>query len=387
MIINNDVDVTQVYHRLVRSKAEINVFRGGTGSSKSYSAAQFFIINKLCNQTGKKIVIARKTLPALKKTAYWEVMELLKQYQIPYKENKTDLEYHINGNILYFLSIDNPDKVASLNTDDVWLEEGTDFTFKDFMQFYLRLKGQIYFTFNPVDQHHWINQILVQSGKYNVYEDVSTYRDNQFLAPQRVRRIEQLIDQDENYYRIYNLGEWGSLKNLIYSGFKVVDIPARSGEITYGLDFGFNHPSCLVKIYWKDNRFISQELLYKSRLTNSELIDEVKLLVPASHRQKYMYADSAEPARIEDFFKAGFNIHPADKSVRDGLDYVKQHSNGITSDSVNGIKEKQAYSYKEDKNGDPIGDEPIKIMDDFCDAERYGAYTYSKIVIPEVSIL
>ena len=141
MKLNNDVNVTKVYRRLERTTAEVNVFRGGTGSSKSYSTAQFFIINKLCGQTGKKIVIARKTLPALKKTAYWEVMQLLKQYQVPYKENKTDLEYHINGNILYFLSIDNPDKVASLNTDDVWLEEAIDFTFKDFMQFYLRLSG------------------------------------------------------------------------------------------------------------------------------------------------------------------------------------------------------------------------------------------------------
>ena len=386
MKINNDVDVTQVYHRLVRSKAEINVFRGGTGSSKSYSTAQFFIINKLCGQTGKKIVIARKTLPALKKTAYWEVMELLKKYQVPYKENKTDLEYHINGNILYFLSIDNPDKVASLNTDDVWLEEGTDFTFKDFMQFYLRLKGQIYFTFNPVDQHHWINQILVQGGKYDVYEDVSTYRDNPFLAPQRVKRIEQLINQDDNYYRIYNQGEWGSLKNLIYSGFKIVNIPAEPSEVTYGLDFGFNHPSCLVKIYWKDNKFISQELLYKSELTNTMLIEEVKELIPESDRQKYLYADSAEPARIEEFFKAGFNIQPAHKSVKDGIDYVKTHSMGITSDSVNGRKEKQSYKYKEDKNGNVL-DEPVKAMDDFCDAERYGAYSYSKVVIPEVFIL
>ena len=140
-MIRNEVDTTRVFEVFEKANSEINIFRGGTGSSKSYSATQFFIIKKLCDQTGKIIVIARKTLPALKKTAYRETIALLDKYKVPYKENKTDLEYEINGNILYFLSVDKPEKIKSLNTDDVWLEEPTEFTFEDFMQFYLRLQG------------------------------------------------------------------------------------------------------------------------------------------------------------------------------------------------------------------------------------------------------
>lgn len=386
-MIINDVEVTRVYEAMESSKAEINIFRGGTGSSKSYSASQHFIINKLCGQTGKTIVIARKTLPALKKTAYTETLKLLKQYQVPYRENKTDLEYQVNGNILYFLSLDDPDKIASLNTDDIWLEEAIDFTYKDFMQFTLRLRGQIYLTFNPVDGNHWIKRILLDSGEYDVFEDISTYKDNlKFLPPQRVQRIENLINQDYNYYRIYTLGEWGFLTNLIYSNFQTVDIPDKWTEITYGLDFGFNNPSCLTKHYWKGDKFISQELLYKSGLTNTQLIEEVKGLIKPSYYSKYMYADSSEPDRIEEFYKEGFNIHPAHKSVKDGIDYVKTHMIGITKDSVNGIKELQTYKYKEDKNGNVL-DEPVKFMEHFADSLRYGTYSYSKTAIPDITIL
>jgi len=37
-----------------------------------------------------------------------------------------------------------------------------------------------------------------------------------------------------------------------------------------------------------------------------------------------IYADSSEPARIEEISRAGFDIRPADKSVKDGIDFCKR---------------------------------------------------------------
>ena len=78
-----DTNVTRVYDWLENSKARINILRGGTGSSKSYSLSQFFIINKFLKERNKTFVIARKTLPALKKTAFKETMGLINAWGIP----------------------------------------------------------------------------------------------------------------------------------------------------------------------------------------------------------------------------------------------------------------------------------------------------------------
>ncbi len=391
-MIRNDIEVTRVYEALENSKAEISIFRGGTGSSKSYSAAQYFIIKKLCGQTGKIIVIARKTLPALRKTAYRETLALIDKYKIPYKENRTELEYRINGNILYFLSVDNPEKIKSLNTDDVWLEEPTEFSFEDFMQFYLRLQGQIYLTFNPIDANHWIKKELIDSGNYDVFEDVSTYKDNPFLSEARRKRIENLINIDENFYKIYNLGQWGILKNIIYENWKtfrkISDYDKKPQEISYGIDWGYESPCSLVKIYWFDGeKVIWEELIYQEHLLIPDFIKLAKERIAEEEKdtdkqtaylqkelRKEFYAGTDEPDSIQQFHNAGFNIHKANTDVRDGINFCKAHLIGLIGANI--IKEAQGYKRKEDKNGNVL-EEPVKFMDHSMDAGRYG--TYSRI--------
>lgn len=385
-----DINVTKVYDWLEQSKARINILRGGTGSSKSYSLSQYFAVNKFCGEGRRTFVIARKTLPALKKTAYKETMDIVDSLGIPYKLNKTDLELRVKDNICYFMSLDDPHKVASFQTDDVWLEEMIDFTFEDFHQFNMRMNGQMYGSFNPVSALHWIKTILIDSGNYDIGENVSTYRDNPYLAVSRRKEIENLIKVDQNFYKIYNLGEWGVLENIIYGNwktFKNVKIDKETkvktidgkkvDDITYGLDFGYEHPSCLTEINWVENDFIVHELLYQSKLTNTELIERVKELIPEDVRYREIFADHSEPARINEFYQADFNIHRAKKDVLPGIDYCKTHFLGVTAESINGIKELQSYKRREDKDGN-VMEEPVKasvIRDDFCDSFRYGAYS------------
>jgi len=386
-----DINVTKIYDWLEQSKARINILRGGTGSSKSYSLSQFFAINKLCSEGKRTFVIARKTLPALKKTAYKETIDIVDSLGIPYKLNKSDLELRIKNNICYFMSLDDPHKVASFQTDDVWLEEAIDFTFDDFHQFNMRMNGQMYMSFNPVSALHWIKTILIDSGNYDAIENISTYKDNPYLAISRRKEIENLIKVDQNFYKIYTLGEWGVLENIIYGNwktFKKVKIDEETkvkiiddkkiDDITYGLDFGFSNPSCLTEINWVENDFITHELLYQAGLTNTELIERAKKLIPEEYRYREIYADPSEPDRINEFYQAEFNIHKARKDVTAGIDYCKTRMLGITVDSINGIKELQSYKRREDKDGN-VMEEPVKFNDHFCDSMRYGAYSKANI--------
>jgi len=314
-------------------------------------------------------------------------MDIVDSLGIPYKLNKTDLELRVKDNILYFMSLDDPHKVASFQTDDVWLEEAIDFTFEDFHQFNMRMNGQMYLSFNPVSALHWIKTILIDSGNYDAVENVSTYKDNPYLAITRRKEIENLIKIDQNFYKIYNLGEWGVLENIIYGKWKTFNkVEIKEGvkfidgkkvdDITYGFDFGFSNPSCLTEINWVENDFIAHELLYQDKLTNTELIERAKKLIPVEQRYREIYADPSEPDRINEFYHAGFNVHKAKKDVTAGIDYCKTRMLGVTAESTNGIKELQSYKRREDKDGNGnVMEEPVKFNDHFCDSIRYGAYS------------
>ncbi len=384
-------DTTRIFYWLKENQKRINVLVGGAGSSKSHSVAQFII--RLFYTEPCRILVTRKTTPSLRISVLKLLKELLDEYQLEYHVNKTELTFSNDiGAEINLKGLDDPEKIKSAEFNYIWAEESTELSLYDYRQLDLRLRrktksqNRMFLSCNPISALHWIKTELEDKPDKDVGFNYSTWKDNPHLPQDYIDRLEGLKDQDTNYYNIYALGKWGILANLIYSGFKVVKTPTTSSEVTYGLDFGFNNPSCLVKLYWVDGKFISQELLYKSGLTNTMLIEEVKRLIPEADRQRYLYADSAEPDRIEEFYKAGFNIQKAEKSVKDGIDFVRQNSSGITADSVNGIKEKQTYKYKEDKNGNVL-EEPVKFNDHFCDSERYGAYSYSKVVIPEVTML
>ena len=393
-MITKEIFVTSVYDFLRASTARINIIKGGAGSSKSYSIAQHLILNKMLSGLDLVNVVIRKTLPALKKTAMKLIIDLLNEWEIPYKLNKTDLELRVKNSLTYFLSLDEPEKIKSLNINNAWLEETNELNLEDFRQIKLRLRrenkgiNQIYCSFNPVSALSFIKTEIIDKADEDIAVNTSTYKDNPFLDKHYIHDLEDLINQDLNFYKIYTLGEWGVLENIIYGkwksynkvefkdGVKFID-GLKVDDITYGLDFGFEHPSVLTEINWIENDFIVHELLYQSKLTNTELIEQVKKLIPEEHRYREIFADHSEPARINEFYQADFNIHKAKKDVLPGIDYCKTHLLGVTVGSINGIKELQSYKRRKDKDGH-VMEEPVKasiIRDDFCDSFRYGAFS------------
>lgn len=365
---------------LNQTQKRINLIYGGAGSGKSYSIAQWFIVKNITEQN-KTFLITRKTLPALKLTAYKLFKELLSEYRIKYEENKTDLVIWINSNEVYFKSLDDPEKIKSAEFNYIWGEEATEFTLDDYKQLNLRARrktntqNQLFFTFNPIDSFHWLKTSVIDKLADNIGVLTSNYRDNQFLPQDYINELENLKNQDETYYQVYALGEWGVLKNLIYSNWDVVDYWPENGDVFWGLDFGFNNPTALVELTLYDNEIYVRELFYEQHLTNTDLIGKIKNILPK--KSDPIYSDSAEPARIEEIKREGFNVKPAEKDVRDGIDHVKRYKLHIHKDSVNIIKEIQSYKWKEDKDGNII-DDPVKFNNHAMDAIRYAIHTHLK---------
>ena len=225
-------------------------------------------------------------------------------------------------------------------------------------------------TFNPTDAFHWI-KLKVIDKETDIEEVVSTYRDNPFLSKEYIELLESTKDQDINYWRIYAEGQWGSLENVIYNNWKEVSEYPVPQKTIFGLDFGFNNPSTLIEIGLTEDGIFLKERLYNSSLTNMDLITWAKKELASN---VIIYADCAEPARIEEMKRHNLNVYPADKSVKDGIDFVKRQKLFITSDSSNILKEIRGYSYKQ-KDGHSI-DEPIKLNDHTMDAIRYAIYTH-----------
>ncbi len=382
------VKVTDIFEKNMLSVAPVIVNRGGARSSKSYSIAQL-LVKKFTSLKNRNILIARKTFPSLRISTYKLIIALLNDYgYLPYyPHNKTEhsLKNPYNNNWMVFASIDDPEKIKSTEWNDIWMEETAEFSFEDFQILRLRLSGptnghpnQLYMSFNPVDAFHWIKTEVIDKGR-DLDEFHSTYLDNPFLEQKYIDILLNLKKEDPSYWKIYGEGEWGVLEGLIYNNWEVCQRemwPEHFPDIIYGLDFGFNHPTALIELNLENGNVYEKELLYETGLTNSDLIERLDELIPeAKATGRYIYADNAEPARIEEIARAGWNIWEADKSVKDGIDYVKRKKVIIHPDSINLIDEKRAYKWKQHKTMGMM-DEPVKYKDDLVDSERYGLYTF-----------
>ncbi len=362
---------------------EIVVY-GGAGSGKSYTVAQFLIIEKLLSNRNKRLLVTRKYNPSLRVTTWRLIHELLDELEVPYLENKTEQVLQLpRRNEIYFRGLDDAEKIKSSEFNYIWMEEATEFEFEDYLQLKLRLRratnsvNQMFLTFNPVAG--WTQKQFFEQESDDVAILHTTYVDNPFLDSEYTKMLELLKDQDEAYYQIYTLGEYAVLKNKIYSNYQIVSkMPESFDEVIYGIDFGYNNPSVVLEIGLKDDNIYITKELYETHLTNEELIGKLKSFVRSKNAE--IYADSAEPARIEEITRAGFNVFAAKKEIKNGIDFVKRKKIYIHESCAHTIKEIQSYKWKEKKDGE-ILDEPVKFLDHAMDALRYAVYTHQNQAI------
>lgn len=369
--MNLSLKATVVFEKSYQAKTRLVVNQGGTRSSKTYSLAQMFVVKGL-EERDTLFTICRKTFPALKATAMRDFFEVLNSLGLYHEanHNKTDHIYTMGTNEFEFVSVDQPQKIRGRKRKFLWMNEANEFSREDFRQLILRTTGQAYLDYNPSDEFHWIYEEILTRPDCTFIQ--STYRDNPFLEPELVREIESLKDLDQNYWRIYGLGERGISESSIYTHWQFCDGLENTDEVIYGLDFGFNNPTAMVELGIRDQNVYAQELIYETHLTNSQLIQKFEDL-GISKNQK-IYADSAEPQRIEEIRQAGYWIEPADKDVEKGIDTLKSRRFFITKDSPNILKEVKSYRWK--TKDEKILDEPVKVNDHTMDAIRYAAHTH-----------
>jgi phage terminase large subunit len=367
MEINSTVIFEKNYSALQDDGIRFIINEGGSRSSKTYSLCQMIIVYSLQNK-GKVTSIIRKTFPALRATVMRDFLEIMKEMDIydVNAHNKSENIYTFpNGSMIEFFSVDNEQKIRGRKRDLAWCNEANELFFDDFTQINMRTEGKLIFDYNPSESASWLYEL----PKEESILIKSTYRDNPFLPDSIRRQIEDLKRTDESLYQIYALGEKAISKSNIYSNWTFVKHrPARFVNYIYGIDFGYNHPTALMRVYWCEDDIYIEPVIYESYLTTTNLIERCDSLGIEKHIT--IVADYARPEIIAEMNNAGYDVQNANKVVKKGIDNIKTF--GVFCEDEAKIK-KEYENYKWKKVGDFITDEPVKLFDDAMDAIRYAA--------------
>ena len=364
-----------VYEHLLESNKKIVIEQGGTRSGKTFNILLWIIFQYCTDNRDKVITICRKTFPALRATVMRDFMDILKEYDI-YRSgfhNKSNSEYLLFGNLIEFISLDQPQKVRGRKRNLLYANEINELTWEDWQQLIFRTNDKIVGDFNPSDEYHWLYDKVIPRNDCQFFQ--TTYKDNPYLENTLISEIERLKETDEQYWQIYGLGERATSINTIFNYIEVKQIPEDAKLISYGMDFGYsNDPTTLVSVYSKDYNLYIKEHLYRTQMTTQDInvfLREQNLL------RNPIYADSAEPRLIAELRRMGHNIFPSIKgkdSINAGIDLLKRYKLHITSDSNNAIQEFRNYKWKLDKSGKLINI-PEDKHNHCIDPCRYATYS------------
>lgn len=215
--MTTEVLINKAYKPLVSDKSRYLVLIGGAGSGKSVFAAQKLIFRAL--KSKHRFLVVRKVSDTLKDSVFKLITAMLSDIGILSRceVNKTEKTILLpNGSEILMKGLDDPEKIKSIaGITGIWIEEATELQEADFDQLDLRLRGetefykQIIFTFNPIDERHWLKRRFFDEKPENCVSLHTTYKDNSFIDDEYRQILDLKAKANPNFYRIYMLGEWG----------------------------------------------------------------------------------------------------------------------------------------------------------------------------------
>lgn len=371
--------MTSAVRKMLRLKKPIKIIQGATYSGKTYGIIP--ICTDKCIARKIKATIVAETLPTVKEGC----VDLFKNFMTEEGRwrdaawNESSLTYKfLNGSKLQFKSFDTVEKAKQAGKRDLlFMNEANSISFEIADALMMR-SDEVWMDFNA-DMEFWAHtEVLPQ---HNSEFLKLTYLDNEGIPDAALETLmikKAKAEKEErtgnkgywwNWWQVYGLGEIGKLDEAVLPTWEQLDVkPDRFQKYCYGLDFGYQHPMALTRIwYYEDERFV-EEVIYQPGLTTQPLIDKMRSRGVEDHIE--IIADHARQDIIGDLRSAGFYVINADKNVKKGLDKLKEKTVYVHSDSLNIIRENRKYRYRK-VNGVVI-EEVLKKDDDAMDSIRYG---------------
>lgn len=376
---------TTAINKILKLNKFVRGVQGGTSAGKTFGILPV-LINIACSVPMSEISVVAESIPHLKRGAMKDFRKIMistgRWHDMRW--NASDFIYRFaNGSTIEFFSADNDSKLRGARRDYLYMNEANNMTFHAYTELASRTKCAVYLDWNPTSEF-WFHTELQNDN--NVDFLVINYTDNEACPESALNFILNAKEKAKtsefwaNWYKVYGLGEIGSLQGVVFDNWGIVDSIPEGAKLTgYGMDFGYtNDPTTLTAIYEFNNEYYFDELIYQTGLVNSEISNLCKA-IPVN-RSIMIYADSSEPKSIQELRNLGLNITGAEKgrdSVNYGIQLMQVKRFNVTKKSVNLIKEFRAYTWATDKTGQKLN-VPVDAFNHGIDGIRYWFTTKGK---------
>lgn len=351
-------------------------------------------------RTDTIFAVVRSTMPALSRSVYLgdpSIVRTLRDWGIPIEKwlNKTEKKItnpHNNSEI-YFIGLDDPEKIKSMNVNYIFIEEATEINADKWAQLNTRLrrynlqgKNQMFLAYNPISYYNWVVQMFAVNPDPLIKEDsivhFSNFTQNPYVSLEDVKGWLVRASQDENYYRTYIVGIPGQPLGVIYPKIKFTPRSIWPEEVWeqkpyYGIDWGFIDPMVLVECRDYDNKVYVMCKYYERKKNTKEFLQFMESIkVPKSSN---IYYDSADAERGSLLLQAGYTGFKAKKNINAGISYTNGFEIIVDSMGPYGqfaMDEIKSYTWKTDPNdSSKFIEKPNDENNHFCDAMRYAIVT------------
>jgi len=369
---------TTAINKILKLRKKIKVLQGGQSAGKTFGILPV-LIDKAGKVPGLRIDVVSCTYGHLELGAISDFKNIMMSTNNWSNNNWHDTKHKYtfdNGSFIRFIAIDKPGKARGPRRDILYVNECNLIPFETYLNLAERTNNDIYLDFNPTHEF-WVHTEVLKDIDSEFI--ILTFKDNEALHPNIVKNMLKMQEKAKtstywaNRWKVYGLGLVGRLEGVIFDTIeKIKDIPKDAKLIGYGLDFGYsNDPSTLIAVYEWGDKIILHELLYRKGMTPTDLAKEFNIL--NIDKSKMIYADSSQPASIEEIKRYGFKIKGADKgpgSINYGISLLMDKELLITETSENLIIEFSLYSWAKDSEGKSLN-VPEDKNNHGIDASRY----------------
>ena len=366
---------TTAINKLLKLTKRKRVVQGGTSAGKTFGILPI-LIDYATKNAKSEISVVSETIPHLRRGAikdFLKIMDWTGRY-IDTNWNRTLLTYTFaNGSFIEFFSADQEAKLRGARRNILYVNEANNLSFEAYHQLSIRTSHHIWLDFNPTAEF-WVHTEVLKEEDSELI--ILNYKDNETLSESIIKDIESAKEKAktsaywENWYKVYGLGQLGSVQGTIFSNWSTIDtIPTEARLLGIGLDFGYSvDPTACIGIYKYNDSYILHELIYQKELSNKNIFDLIR------NEPTMVICDSAEPKSIAELQSYGLKCMGALKgkdSILHGIQLIQQQSLLITKHSTNLIKELRGYVWATDRDNKPTGN-PVEINNHLMDAMRYG---------------
>lgn len=401
------------------------IFPGGRGSTKSSFVGGICIPLLIVSNPNIHAICFRKIGNTIQTSIFpqviWGIYQLGLEslFTIP-KNYSTPIVYKQTGQRIYFMGLDDPNKVKSVKPPFGyiginWFEELDQFAGENELRKVTQSTkrgGQDFWdfrTFNPpISKNNWANEYVEDIESHQLKNTLvvrNTYLDvpEDWLGPEFLEDAQELKDKNPQAYEHEYMGIAVGTGGDVFPNacdldmtkpVQVLDVYGNTkyekplyqtfDNIYNGIDWGFaRDPFRFVKMHFDRNHldlYIYEEhtaLKTRNEDVFKELFEERKLV----RKDELIIADSAEMKSVADFKAYGAFIRPADKgpdSVRYGIKWLQglRHIYIDKRRCPETYKEFTTYEYEQDRDGNFISAYPDE-NNHSIDATRYALQKYA----------